>query len=407
VEQRTTPERAYEWLRGHPFAADAAVTAVALFFAVLVPALVTRRPMDLLIGFFLVAPLAWRRTAPVPAVFVVAATGLAQTAWVGLNGTECFVCASSPVIVADAAVPFAMFALAAYGPPWAATAGLVLGGVGAYGVASVAFGGGTSGIDFAVVAVMVFAVVLASWALGQLRRMGRREQERLVERARLLELERDQEARLAANAERARIAREMHDVVAHSLSVTVAQADGGRYAGQTDPAAALQALETISRTGRQALADMRALLGVLRDDEAQQRAPQPDAAAIPELVKQVEAGGLEVYLQIAGQPAPMSAGAGLAAYRIVQESLTNVLKHAGPGCRAWVNLRWLPDALEVWVADDGRGAGASAAAPDGPPGQGLLGMRERATLYGGRLEAGPVPGGGFGVRAVLPYGRVA
>jgi signal transduction histidine kinase len=298
-----------------------------------------------------------------------------------------------------------MYALAAYGPPWAATLGLVAGAVGAYGVASV-IGLRTSGPDFVVIAVMVFAVVLASWALGQLRRMSRRDRDRLVERARLLELERDQEARLAANAERARIAREMHDVVAHSLSVTVAQADGGRYAGAADPAAALQALETISKTGRQALADMRALLGVLRDDEAQQRAPQPDAGQIPALVQQVGAGGLDIRFDVTGRPAPMSAGAGLAAYRIVQESLTNVLKHAGPGCKASVALRWRPDALEVWISDNGRGAGATVPT-GGTPGQGLLGMRERATLYGGSLDAGPVPGGGFGVRAVLPYGRVA
>jgi len=148
------------------------------------------------------------------------------------------------------------------------------------------------------------------------------------------------------------------------------------------------------------------LLGVLRDDDDEARAPQPDATAIPELVEQLEAGGLDVRLDVAGNPVPMSAGAGLAAYRIVQEALTNVLKHAGPGCRTWVSLRWLPDALEVSVADDGRGAGATSV-HGAPPGQGLLGMRERASLYGGQLDAGPVPGGGFGVRAVLPYGRVA
>jgi signal transduction histidine kinase len=400
-ERQSAAERAYAWLRSHVFATDAAVVVVALFFVVLLPAVVTGRPMDLLLGFLLVAPLAWRRTAPTPAAFAVAAAGLLQL-WLAGRSGDCLWCVGDPVIVADVAAPFAMYALAAYGPVWAGNVGLGLGAVGAYGVASLAVG---SGPQFVTVFVMVCAVVFAAWALGHLRRMGRREQERLVERARLLELERDQEARLAAGAERARIAREMHDVVAHSLSVTIAQADGGRYAGATDPAAAIAALETISATGRQALADMRALLGVLRDDDIHDRAPQPDATAIPELVRQLGAGGLDVHYDVAGKPAPMSAGAGLAAYRIVQESLTNVLKHAGPGCRAWVTLRWLPDALEVSVADDGRGAGAGV--PSGPPGQGLLGMRERATLYGGRLEAGPVPGGGFGVRALLPYGRVA
>ena len=403
MERRTVAERAYEWLRAHPFATDAVLAAAGVFWLVLVPALVTGRPLDLLLGLFLVVPLAWRRTAPAPAAFAVAAAGLAQLALTG--SSDCVACASSPVIFADAAAPIAMYSLAAYGATWASNVGLVLAAVGAYGVATAQLGPGRSA-QFVILFALVCAVLLAAWALGQLRRLGSREQERLVERARLLELERDQEARLAATAERARIAREMHDVVAHSLAVTVAQADGGRYAAAADPAAAVAALETISATGRQALADMRVLLGVLRDDDDQARAPQPDAAAIPELVKQLEAGGLDVRLDVAGRPAPMSAGAGLAAYRIVQESLTNVLKHAGPGCRAWVNLRWLPDALEVTVADDGRGAGATTPA-GAPPGQGLVGMRERASLHGGRLDAGPVPGGGFGVRAVLPYGRVA
>jgi signal transduction histidine kinase len=403
MERRTVAERAYAWLRAHPFATDAVLAAAGVFWLVLVPTLVSRRPLDLLVGLFLVVPLAWRRTAPVPAAFVVAGAGLVQLALVG-DGTDCLTCPSSSVILADVAAPIAMYSLAAYGPTWAANAGLALGAVGAYGVAAEQVGRGST--QFVVVFVMVCAVLLAAWALGQLRRMGSREQERLVERTRLLELERDQEARLAATAERARIAREMHDVVAHSLAVTVAQADGGRYAAAADPAAAVAALETISATGRQALADMRVLLGVLRDDDDQARAPQPDAAAIPGLVKQLEAGGLDVRLDVAGSPVPMSAGAGLAAYRIVQEALTNVLKHAGPGCRTWVSLRWLPDALELSVADDGRGAGATTL-PGAPPGQGLLGMRERASLYGGRLDAGPAPGGGFGVRAVLPYGRVA
>src|SRR5918995_644035 len=169
----------------------------------------------------------------------------------------------------------------------------------------------------------------------------------LEERAQLLELERDQEMRLAATAERARIARELHDVVAHSLSVVIAQADGGRYAGRTDPAAATGALEQIAATGRQALTDMRSLLGV--------------------------------HLLVEGQPQPMPVGPQLAAYRIVQESLTNVLKHAGPASRAWVRLQWRPDALELSVLDDGRGASAAMVDSDGN-GQGVRGMHERAVL---------------------------
>jgi signal transduction histidine kinase len=406
MERESAAEHAYAWLRKHPFATDAALAAVLYAGLVFLPALALGQLSHLVIGTLLVAPLAWRRVAPVPSAFGVAAAGLLQLWLAAAAGTVCLSCAAAPLVPADAAAPIAMYTLSAYGPNWAARVGLGLGAVGGLGVAYLEAGPGRSEM-FVVLFVLVCAVVFSAWALGRLRRLGRREQERLMERARLLELERDQEARLAANAERARIAREMHDVVAHSLSVTIAQADGGRYAGATDPSAAISALETISATGRQALADMRVLLGVLRDDDGQDRAPQPDAGAIADLVRQLEAGGLDVSLDVTGQPAPMSAGAGLAAYRIVQESLTNVLKHAGPGCHAWVVLRWLPDALEVYVADDGRGAGAAAATPGGPPGQGLLGMRERASLYGGRLQAGPLPGGGFGVRALLPYGRVA
>nr|WP_269809454.1 histidine kinase [Kineosporia rhizophila] len=233
-----------------------------------------------------------------------------------------------------------------------------------------------------------------------MRRLRLRDEARLEERARLLESEAEQQAQLAATAERARIAREMHDVVAHSLSVTISQADGGRYAAQHNPEAAITALETISATGRQALADMRALLGVLRDDSTQQLTPQPDTEAIKDLVDQVRGSGLTVTLEVLGEPVVLPAGPGLAAYRIVQESLTNVLKHAGPSAEARVRLMWLSEALEIRVEDDGRGA---AATPATPGSQGLIGMRERATLYGGQLEAGPRQGGGFGVRAYLPY----
>jgi signal transduction histidine kinase len=152
---------------------------------------------------------------------------------------------------------------------------------------------------------------------------------------------------------------------------------------------------------------MRSLLGVLREDGGQEFAPQPDVAAIDRLVADVQASRLDVDLIVEGTPMPMPAGPQLAAYRIVQESLTNVLKHAGPACRAWVRLQWRPDALEIAVLDDGRGAAAAVAEPDGPvpsePGHGLLGMRERAELHGGRLTAAPRHGGGFGVHAVLPY----
>ncbi|WP_062389827.1 sensor histidine kinase [Demequina iriomotensis] len=204
---------------------------------------------------------------------------------------------------------------------------------------------------------------------------------------------------LAASNERARIAREMHDVVAHTLSVVVAQADGGRFAGRADPAAALGSLDTIADVSRSALAEMRALLGILRDGDGDaDMGPQPSLSDIPELVAQMREGGLVVSYVTTGTPRPLPIGAGLAAYRIVQEALTNVLKHAGPHVTAFVQLRWEEDALAVAVSDDGRGA---AARGDGA-GLGIAGMAERATVFGGTLTAGPRAGGGFLVRARLP-----
>jgi signal transduction histidine kinase len=322
----------------------------------------------------------------VPAAAAVTAAGLLQLAVV-----DTFLWANVAVLVM-------VHALAAYAPRWAGRAGLVLGLVGAV-LATLRYFAVDAVETAAFICGAIAVSVVAAWALGDLRRARLAELSGLAERARLLEVERDQEMRLAATAERARIAREMHDVVAHSLSVVIAQADGGRYAGRTDPAAATGALEAIAATGRQALTDMRALLGVLRDGPAEEYAPQPDVAALPALVEDVRASGLDVDLLVEGEPRPMAAGPQLAVYRIVQESLTNVLKHAGPARRAWVRLHWRPDGLELSVLDDGRGAGAE---PGDGAGQGLRGMAERAELHRGHLEAGPRPGGGWRVHAVLP-----
>jgi signal transduction histidine kinase len=384
--------------RERPFTVDAALAATAVLFTVVLPLSSSAYWPDhyaaAVLGLMLTVPLAWRRRAPVRAAAVVVVAGLLE-----VGSLDQF-------LVANVAVPAMVYALAAYAPRWAGRAGLAIGLVAAALASARYFSGGSS---FVLSSGAIGVTVIAAWALGDLRRAGLLQLAGLEERARLLELERDQEMRLAATAERARIAREMHDVVAHSLSVVIAQADGGRYAGEADPAAATQALDQISATGRQALTDMRALLGVLREDGGQEYAPQPDVAAIDQLIADVQASGLDLDLIVEGTPMPMPAGPQLAAYRIVQESLTNVLKHAGPTCRAWVRLHWRPDGLEIAVLDDGRGA-AAAVAEDGPvppgSGHGLLGMRERAELHGGRLTAAPRHGGGFGVHAVLPYRAV-
>jgi signal transduction histidine kinase len=388
-------ERRAAGLRAYPFAVDACLAAVFLFVT-LILGTGYQGNLAVLFGVLMSVPLAWRRRAPVAAATAMVAVGLLQ-----------LLLLAQDLLPSDAAALVMVYALAAYAPPWASRAGLVTGLVAA-ALAALRYNQGLYEPQrLLVMAGSIGIAVVAAWALGDLRRARLQQLSGLEERARLLELEREQEVRLAASTERARIAREMHDVVAHSLSVVIAQADGGRYAGQSEPAAATQALEQISATGRQALTDMRSLLGVLREDGGQEFAPQPDVAAIDKLVTDVQASGLDVDLIVEGEPAPMPAGPQLAAYRIVQESLTNVLKHAGPACRAWVRLQWRPDALEIAVLDDGRGAAAAVTEPDGPvpsgPGHGLVGMRERAQLHGGRLTAAPRHGGGFGVHAVLPY----
>jgi signal transduction histidine kinase len=386
-------DRLSAWLRERPFGVDVAIAVGVFVVTVLLPgsSYSAAEDVEFAVGVLLVAPLAWRRRAPIPAAGVVIVAGLLE------------VVAVSTFLPANVAALVMVYSLAAYAPRWAGRAGLAIGLAGA-ALAAVRYFALTGLQELAVSAGGIGVTVVAAWALGDLRRARMQRLAALEERTQLLELERDQEMRLAATAERARIARELHDVVAHSLSVVIAQADGGRYAGRTDPEVATGALEAIAATGRQALTDMRSLLGVLREGGGEEYAPQPDVAAIPGLVDDVRASGLDVDLIVEGEPRPMPAGPQLAAYRIVQESLTNVLKHAGPAGRAWVRLQWRPDALELSVLDDGRGASASVATSDGN-GQGLRGMRERATLHGGRLEAGPRPGGGFGVHAALPYGQ--
>jgi signal transduction histidine kinase len=214
------------------------------------------------------------------------------------------------------------------------------------------------------------------------------------------ELEREKaRAAVVVAEERARIARELHDVVAHSISVMVLQARGGRRVLQTDPADARDAFGTIERTGQQALDEMRRLLGMLRrSDEAIALAPQPSLKELGKLVEQVRAAGLPVQLIVEGEPRVLPPGVDLSAFRIVQEALTNALKHAGPA-RARVVVRYRANDLELEIADDGAGAG------DGPgTGYGLIGMRERVSVYGGELQAGRQPEGGYALRVRLPIG---
>ncbi|MEU8707328.1 sensor histidine kinase [Streptomyces sp. NPDC048565] len=256
------------------------------------------------------------------------------------------------------------------------------------------------------VVVMTVPFVLA-WVLGDSIRTRRAYFSQLEERAARLEREREAQSKVAVAAERARIARELHDVVAHNVSVMVVQADGAAYVMDSSPDQARQALETISGTGRQALAEMRRLLGVLRtgdSEESGEYVPQPDVGQIEELVGKVRETGLAVDFKIEGTPRPLPSGVELTAYRIVQEALTNTRKHGGPDAGASVRLVYFDDGLGLLVEDDGRGAPHELYEDGGADGagHGMIGMRERVGMVGGTLDAGPRQGGGFRISALLP-----
>lgn len=336
-------------------------------------------------------PLAWRRTAPLPVLAAVFLPLLAMEA------------AGEPLDSAYImlALLVAFSAVGSYCDRRIAIAGLVL-GLSLLAALIVIDIGDSDGGDSAGAGDFVFvaAIVGVVWALA----VGLRERaERAGElelRADRLEREREERARAAVAEERARIARELHDVVAHSVSVIAVQTGSMRRRLQQERPAEAKELLGTEQTARQALAEMRRLLGLLRaDDDGLALAPQPGIDQVDRLVEQIRETGLEVELEVTGGSRSLSPGLDLAAYRIVQEALTNVLKHAG-GAPARVAIRFGERDIELEVTDDGRGGvpGENGA------GHGLVGMRERVALYGGSLEAGPRDEGGFAVRARLPTG---
>jgi signal transduction histidine kinase len=242
------------------------------------------------------------------------------------------------------------------------------------------------------------ALVVAALFAGLTTASGSKYLAWMDERARRLEIERDQQSVIAAAAERTRIARELHDIVSHSLSVVITLADAAAVVGRADPGRGVEAMSDVSEVGRRALSDMRAMLGLLRTEDPPAVAPQPGVAQLDVLAEQVRAAGLAVDLTVDGTPFPLGAAAELTAYRIVQEALTNTIRHASAR-HVQVAIRYAAPDLHVRVADDG------TATPSGRRGHGIDGMRERAALHAGTLRAGPVPGEGWLVTAILRPGQ--
>lgn len=251
---------------------------------------------------------------------------------------------------------------------------------------------------------LFLAVAIAGtppWLLGRMAREHADRERTERERVECLDAERELRVRAASLAERARLAREVHDVIAHSVSVMVIQAAGARTVMARDADRAEESLRAVERAGREALAELRRLLGVLGDGESLRAlAPQPGLQDLEELVSRASAAGLAASIRVEGEPAMVSSGLSLCAYRVVQEALTNTIKHAGASC-AQVALRWGDHALELFVSDDGPGNLVDQSGPAGA-GHGIVGMRERVALHGGTVEVGSAAGGGFAVRASIP-----
>ncbi|MFF3001813.1 sensor histidine kinase [Kitasatospora sp. NPDC057940] len=397
------------WLRRHPVVVDAAWAAAVLFLGLLPNDSFSdgwRFDAQVLIAVLLPALMVFRRRFP--DVTVAAATGL------GLGQV------AADVLPAASSIAYLVFAYtgAAFGQKWTSRLALVAGlaagplvfwqvhplktvsnGAGDFHTRPYSFG------EAALITLLMSTPFILCWAWGRLTRVRRAYLTELEDRAARLERERDAQSKVAVAAERARIARELHDVVAHNVSVMIVQADGAAYVLDNSPQQAKEALGTIASTGRQALVEMRRLLGVLRTaDTAEEYVPQPGVEELPELLEQVRTAGLQVDYATSGHPRELPRGVELTVYRIVQEALTNVRKHGGPDVHARVAVDFGERELAVLVEDDGRGSTDEHLATGGTDGlgHGLIGMRERVGMVSGSLDVGPRPGGGFRIRAILP-----
>ena len=400
--------RALGGMRRHPLAADALlactfsvaglVSAASLFQYLdaadprFVPPSTTATVVAMLL---LTVPLALRRRFPLTTVMtVVGAFLLARTV---LNVDE-----SSITLLAGS---FALYSAAVHGQPGRRTPVLAMSVtlIGAEVVREIYFGapqvqGRTLTQGFTLFYNIVFLAL--PWALGTTVRKLRQRQAELVQRAGELEREREQNARRAVFEERVRIARELHDVVAHHVSVMGVQAGAARRVIHRQPDRAEEALGCIEGASRQAVGELQQMLGFLRQEgEIDDVAPQPGLTELPELVSHLGQANLAVELHVEGQERPLPRTVEVSAYRIVQEALTNTVKHAAAST-ATVLVRYGDDALQLEIVDDGRGQVPRM--KNRPGGHGLIGMRERVSLHGGELRTGPRPEGGFGVEAILP-----
>ncbi|MFT4147546.1 MAG: histidine kinase [Micrococcaceae bacterium] len=359
-----------------------------------VPALVA-----ILVISFEWLPMIWRRKHTAIVGLVVAAA----------NFIHIFV--NMPVLPTNASAAVMIYSMAVYCTKKFSRIALVLGLLGAI-YSAISSHGISDDIYIASLEEKIFwgifqsSIVLLAWVSGNWVSARRAVLQELKDKATRLEFEKEQERKLAGADERSRIAREMHDIIAHSLSVIIAQADGARYIVDKEPDTAAHTLGVISETGRHSLQEMRKLIGILRSDEEIETTPAPSLAELPELVETTKLSGLEIDFQETGRPSgTLSSGASLTAYRIFQEAFTNILKHAGLDAKATAHLAWNKDGIWMKISDDGLGSGNQFSKQLGSQ-QGICGMKERASLYDGWVKAGPKATGGFEVESFIPYSKI-
>ena len=340
----------------------------------------TGGPGSAFLALVVTSPLLWRRRAPLLSFACVAVGALAA------GNMLPFPCIGAAL--------FAGYSLAAYDRRWWLSLGVV---VVTGGVVAVVFPGPLPPMP---AAFSPFLLLLVPWLAGNGVRLHALRADSSETRARRMERERD-EARRRLELERTRIARELHDVVAHSVSVMVVQAGAARQVVRSKPDRAVEALLAVEESGRDAMSELRHLLGLLADHDETPLTPQPGLDGLAALVDRVRAAGLPVELETRGEPRRLPPGLDLTAYRVVQEALTNSLRHSG-GAPTRVTLGYDPDTLAVDVVDDG--CSEPPAPAEHGTGQGIAGMRERVAMYGGTLDAGPRAGGGYAVVARLPLG---
>lgn len=395
-------KQAYAWLRRHRWLGDA---TLALALVAGSATIFAGNPAVLPATLALAAATAARRRLPVPAYIAALAIGTAQ---VIVSIAPAHPASPFQPTFADAGILVLLYTVADRRPRRVSLPALAA-CVALFALAVTRWNPGPERGQYLQQFVLITGLCyvlapLSTWVLGESMARRRVYLAALKERAVRAEAERDARVRAAAADERARVARELHDVIAHNLSVMVAQADGGRYVFDAAPEKSRQALAEIGATGRQALSEMSHLLGVLRTGPAASAfAPSPGVTEIPRLVQQAREAGMCVAHTVEGAAPRLPGGLSVAVYRIVQEALTNVRKHARPGAAAEVRLRYGTDELLVSVTDDGHGAASGAPSSSAQyAGHGLAGMRERAAMHGGTVRTGPRPCGGFEVSVRLP-----